>query len=404
LGREDPAARAHRYLETLCGVKPNRRTGSAGNRAATDFFADAIRAFGYEIDATPFPCLDYVRGESLLVHGPQAFHVEISPYSTGCDVLTEMVVASTVDELEAIDCEGKILLMKGALCAEQLMPKGFVFYNPEHHQRIVALLEAKKPAGIVTSTRKNPEQVGALYPFPLIADGDFQIPSVYCGDEVGEVLAGLQGEVLHLKIAAQRLSSSAANVIARSGRETSKKMVLTAHIDAYEESPGASDNASGTAVLLLLAEMLAGYAGPFGIEFAALNGEDHYSAAGQMDYLKRYGSELDCAKLAINIDDVGCKGSRTAYSFYDCPPELQHSLEGKLLSVGGLVRGEPWFNGDHMVFVQNGVPSLAFTSENSSELMKTVTHTSLDAPELIDPRRLVELAWALNSLIRSLQI
>lgn len=49
-----------------------------------------------------------------------------------------------------------------------------------------------------------------------------------------------------------------------------------------------------------------------------------------------------------------------------------------------------------MLFVQAGVPSIAFTSELASELMSTVTHTPLDRPEL------VEVAHALDALVRSL--
>ncbi|MDY6866208.1 MAG: M28 family peptidase, partial [Halobacteriota archaeon] len=39
--------------------------------------------------------------------------------------------------------------------------------------------------------------------------------------------------------------------------------------DAYEDTPGALDNASGTVVLLLIAEMLQNYKGPLGIELIA---------------------------------------------------------------------------------------------------------------------------------------
>lgn len=46
--------KANEYLKTLCDVKPNRRTGSSGNREATDFFENAIRTFGYDIDAASF--------------------------------------------------------------------------------------------------------------------------------------------------------------------------------------------------------------------------------------------------------------------------------------------------------------------------------------------------------------
>ena len=54
MDRDNYAAKASDYLNTLCSVKPNRRTGSAGNWAATEFFADTIQPFGYEIDTTPF--------------------------------------------------------------------------------------------------------------------------------------------------------------------------------------------------------------------------------------------------------------------------------------------------------------------------------------------------------------
>lgn len=399
---DDYASKSQLYLGTLCGVQANRRTGSSGNREATDFFADTVRRFGYEIDATPFDCLDHVRGDCALTRGEAAFDVHISPYSLGCDVLAEVVTVSTLEELESTNCEGKILLMKGAICSEQLMPKNFVFYNPEHHQRIIALLEHRKPAAMVTATEKKPEEVGALHPFPLIVDGDFDIPSVYCRDSVGEVLAGMQGEVFRLSIEAQRIPSSATNVIARLNQGADHKVVITAHIDAYEDSPGASDNASGTVVLLLLAEMLSDVRGSHCIEIVALNGEDHYSAGGQMDYLKRYGSEFGSTLLAINIDDVGFRKGRSAYSFYGCSREVQCTAEAVFQGFDGLVQGEQWFNGDHMIFVQSGVPSLAFTSENMAELMMTVTHTSLDTPELIDHRKLVELSHAMHSLMRSI--
>jgi aminopeptidase YwaD len=399
---DDYATKAQSYLNTLCNVKPSRRVGSSGNREATDFFAKSIRSHGYEIDTTPFECLDYVRGESLLVHHDKAFEVHISPYSLGCDVLAELISVSTIEELESINCEGKILLIRGAISSEQLMPKNFVFYNPEHHQKIIALLESQMPVGIITATGRNPELVGALYPYPLIFDGDFDIPNVYCKDSVGEEIANLRGERLQLKIDAQRLASTATNVIAQLHQGASEKIVITAHIDTYEDTPGALDNASGTVVLLLLAEMISDYRGTNCIEIAAFNGEDHYSAGGQMDYLNRYGSEFNRILLAINIDDVGYEKGKSSYSFYECSPQLEERAEDVFRRFDGLTRGDQWLNGDHMIFVQNHVPSMAFTSECMAELMRTVTHTSSDTPDIIDCHKLVEVAEALNALVRSL--
>jgi aminopeptidase YwaD len=148
--------------------------------------------------------------------------------------------------------------------------------------------------------------------------------------------------------------------------------------------------------------MLADYQGNRCIEIAALNGEDHYSAGGQMDYLNRYGEEFKDILLAVNVDDVGFMKGKSAFSFYDCSPELQIDAKSCFNDFTGLVEGEQWFNGDHMIFVQNGVSSLAFTAEKMPELMATVTHTSLDTPEIIDPSKLVELALALSRLINFL--
>jgi aminopeptidase YwaD len=398
----ETAARAARYLEQLCSVVPNRRTGSPGNRAATRFFAEVIRPLGYEIDDTPFDCLDFVSGEPLLTNGDSRHELFVSPYSMGCAVETQLMTVSSREQLQAIDCRGKLLLMRGAICEEQLMPKHFVFYNPEHHQQLIALLEQKEPAALICATGRSPEQVGALYPFPLIVDGDFDIPTVHCTDVVGERLAARSGDLFRLVVDAQRLPAEANNVIAHLNRGAAKKILVTAHIDAYEDSPGASDNASGTVVLLLLAEMLSDYRGDHQLEIAAFNGEDHYSAAGEMDYLRRYGSELEMVRLAVNVDDVGYKEGGTAFSMYGCSRQMERLANRVLGAMDGLIPGDPWYSGDHMIFVQNGVPAIAFTAEMMPELMRTVTHTERDTPDLLEPRKLVELASALNAFVRSL--
>ena len=395
--------KAKDYLTTLCSVKPNRRTGSPGNRMATDFFAALVEKWDYTIDTTPFPCLDYESGETYLVCQDQVYEIYISPFSLGCDVTAELVTVSTVEELESSRCEGKILLMHGAICSEQLMPKNFVFYNPDHHKRIYALLEEKQPAAIISATEKKPELVGALYPFPLIEDGDFDIPSVYCTDAVGKEILARSGEVFRLTIEARRIPAVACNVVARKNQAAPQKITVSAHIDAYWSTPGALDNASGTVVLLLLAEMLQDYKGKLGVEIVSFNGEDYYSAGGQMDYLRRYGQDLVKIVAAVNVDDVGYKQGKTAYSLYECPDEIQQKASNSFRNYDGFVAGEPWYQGDHMIFVQNGKPAIAFTSEKVSELMTTITHTPKDTPDIVDCKKLVEVAIALKDFIQAFQ-
>jgi len=391
--------KAKDYLNTLCNVKPNRRTGSPGNREATDFFAAAVKKWDYTVDTTPFPCLDYESGKISLVCHDRAYEVYVSQFSLGCDVTAELVTVSSVEELEKCRCQGEILLMHGAICAEQLMPKNFVFYNPDHHQRIYALLEEKQPAAIITATEKNPELVGALYPFPLFEDGDFDIPSVYCTDAVGKGILAKTGEVCHLTIQARRIPATACNVIACKNQAAPQKIVVSAHIDAYWSTPGALDNASGTVVLLLLAEMLQDYKGKLGIEIVAFNGEDYYGASGEMDYLRRYGQDLARMVAAINVDDVGYQQGKTAYSLYECPDEIKQKTDSIFGNYDGIAAGEPWYQGDHMIFAQNGKPAIAFTAEKIAELMATITHTPKDTPDMVDCGKLIEVAHTLQSFI-----
>ncbi len=401
INRYNLTTKASEYLQKLCHFKPNRRTGSPGNRAACDFFADAIRPFGFEVDTTPFDVPDYQADKPHLLYEGMPFEAYTSPYSPCCDVCAELVTASTVEQLENAECRGKILLMKDELCEEQLMPKNFVFYNPDSHKKLYALLEKKQPSAIITATAHKPEMVGALYPFPLIVDGDFGIPSVYCTDVVGGALAENTGGKCTLIVNSERIPSYAYNVLGRKTGKTPWKVIVCAHIDAYEDTPGASDNASGVVVQLLLAELLGNFTGAFNLEILALNGEDHYSAAGQMDYLRRYGSELETAQLVINIDDVGYTKGRISWSQYGVEGTVKQAL-ASLHQSEALIDGEPWFNGDHMIFVQKGIPALAFTSEMLPELMATITHTEKDTPDIVEPAKLVTLAEALSGVLECL--
>ncbi len=402
MNRRRLSEQAQTYLQRLCVEIPHRRVGSDGNRAATEFFARTAASFGLEVERSEFDCLDWTHGEARLVAGDEAFEAFISPYSLGCDLCAPLVVAATVDELEIIEAAGKLLLLRGDLAKEQLMPKNFTFYNPERHQKIVHLLETKNPAAIVAATARNPELAGGMYPFPLIEDGDFDIPSVYLTEEEGERLARHAGREVSLQIEAERLPATGCNVLARKGPDSKRRLVVCAHIDTKENTPGALDNATGVAILLLLAELLEDYAGDTRIEIVALNGEDDYSAAGQQLYLRENADALSSVILAINMDGVGYYQGNTEYSLYGCPDEVAGLIRRAFAAQEGMVEGQPWYQGDHSIFVQNQVPAMAITSQQFMELSTHVTHTPQDSPELVDPNKLVAVALALRALLLDL--
>ena len=387
------------YLDILCGFRPHRGVGSPGNRGATDFIVQTIGQWGYSIDTTQFNCLDFESGTSLLKFASCSYDLNVSPYSSGYSGSAKLVQVSTIEELADVNCYGKFLLVKGDLCMEQLMPKDYPFFYPDHHRAIHALLEVKHPAAIITATGKNPAMAGGMYPYPLIEDGNFNIPSAYCTDVLGDEIATQAGNVVELNIDARRIPSTACNVIARKNPAAAEKVVVCAHIDTKTTTPGALDNAAGVVVLLLLAEMLRQYHGQLGVEIIVFNGEDNYGAAGELDYLRRYGEQLDKVTMALNIDGAGYVEGKTAYSFYGCSEDLIENARTVFGGFDGITPGPEWFQGDHMVMAQNGVPAIAFTSELLGKLMADITHTPKDTPDKVDCAKLVELADAIRQMI-----
>jgi aminopeptidase YwaD len=393
------AEKATEYLNRLCVKIPSRPVGSEGNRAATAFFADFARAQGFQVETPEFRCIDWLEKGASLTAGGETFEVHASPYSLGLRAEAPLAVATTLGELEAVRATDWVLLVHGELAREQLMPVNFPFYNPEEHQRILSLLQAAKPLAIAAATSRNPELAGAVYPFPLIEDGDFDIPSIYMTEEEGTRLASYAGQRVSLDSRARRIPSTACNVVACKGTDAPRRVVLCAHIDAKRGTPGALDNAAGVAVLLLLLELLEHYAGAMGVEVVAINGEDYYAATGEISYLEQNRGRLGDIALSVNLDAPGYRQGSTAYSLYGCPEALAAIIRQTLSGREGIVEGEPWHQGDHMIFVQNGTPALAITSERFMEIESAVAHTALDRPELVDPRKLADLALALRDLM-----
>ena len=394
---------ASAYLQRFCVDLPHRRVGSQWNLEATDMFAEILGQYGFKVDQQWFDCLDWEEGQVSISCGGLSFLSYVSPYSLACDVRAPLEVVSSLQELRDVPHEACVLLLQGEITKEQLMPKNFPFYNPESHREIIQVLEETKPLAILAATERNPELTGGMYPFPLLEDGDFNIPSVYMSAEEGERLAALQGKPVSVRIESARVSAKGCNVSAKLAGRADERILICAHIDSKGGTPGALDNASGIVTLLLLAELVHNQAEILELEILAINGEDHYSAAGEIEFLRREGDQLHQIQLAINLDSPGYVEGQTAYSLYGCPKPLEARIRETFAKHPDLIEGDPWYQGDHAIFIQKQRPALAITSEKFWTLTQEITHTAEDRIELVDPNKLVELAVALYALLLELQ-
>lgn len=395
---------AREHLQRLCADVGPRPTGSPANQAATDYLASVLAGRGFDVATPRFDCLDWVDGDVRLEAGGEHFVAAAGPFSSGCRVRAPLAVATTVEELEAGGLAGRVLLLRGDVAREQLMPKGFTYYNPERHRRVVRALESARPAAVVAATGRDPGLAGGLSPFPLIEDGDVDVPSVYLTEAEGARLARFVGQPVRLESDARRIPSWGCNVVAKLRAGRRRRVVVCAHVDAKHGTPGALDDAAGVVTLLLLAELLPGGGGDAGlaVELLAMNGEDHYANPGERAYFATNEGRLGDVVLVVNLDGVGYREGRDAFSTYGCEGKLARAIDDVLGPDPGLVPGPPWFQGDHAVFVLHGVPALAVTSDRVEDLVATVVHTPADAVDGVDPAKLVRLARALERLIRRL--
>ena len=393
------------YLKKLCEEIPERCVGSEGNRMATCFFEKEMSSFGWDTEMQEFEAIDWKDGGAKLQVDGSSFKVFVSPYSLGCDAEEHLISVSSVEELEQMDIRGKIVLLHGEIAKEQLMPKNFVFYNPEEHQQIISLLEKGMPEAIICATGRNAALAGGVYPFPLIEDGDFDIPSVYMTEDEGSKLFPYVGKTVVLKSISKRIPGKGYNVIARKGKYLNERIVITAHIDAKKGTPGAIDNATGVVALLLLAKLLADYNGNWQIEIVAFNGEDYYAVPGQMLYIDTNRERFNEILLNINIDGAGYKEGKSAFSFYGLPEEIENNAKDVLSKFDEIIEGVQWLQGDHSIFIQNGRPAIAVSSEWFTENIdcQEITHTPKDNIKIVDCQKVVEIAQALELFVRKLK-
>lgn len=397
------AQQAEKHLRYLCHRIPNRRVGAEGNRLATRYLAETLAHFGFAVETPEFKCFDWEdRGAHLLGPDGTAHEVYSCPNSLGCDVHAPLVVVRTIEELEAWPGGEAVLLLIGEIAAEQILPMNFPFFQLDHHQQIVRLLEEKAPLAFVGATGRNPGLAGGMYPFPISEDGDLEFPNAYMKDVDGEDLAVLAGQPIRLRIDAQRIPATGSNVIARKPAGGGPRVIVTAHIDAKDNTPGALDNGTGVVILMLLAELLQDYAGPLQVELLTLNGEDHYSAQGHREYLHTEAGTLEEVVLAINADLVGFREGQTHFSLYGTSDQVSMEIRQVMDKYSGMEEGEQWYQSDHSVFIQQGVPAMALTSAQFIALCTDVTHTPKDDLDLVDYDKLAETALALRQVIEAI--
>lgn len=390
---------AQNHLLKLCEEIGARPVGSRSNHDAVEYISSVFEEYDWQVDRPRFNAMDWHAGNTYIEIQGTCFAAVPGAYTLGCNCSAKLVIVSTKTELEQAECENLVLLLHGEIAGEQLFPKNFVFYNTPENLEMIKLIENKNPVCVITMPAAHSEVAGGEYPFSIFEDGDVDIPNVCIAIEEGRRLLDYAGQQITVSCDARREDSYGENSIANNtAPKDVKRICISAHIDTKSNTPGALDNAAGCTVLCLLAELLKDVDVP--VELLAFNGEDYYSVPGQMLYLAE--NRFENCILNINIDGLGLKGSNPSVSFYNLPDESLDKGRKLLSQFTGFLEGAIWYSGDHCVFLQQGIPAIAFTSDLLLEGSQSITHTPGDIAELVDISVLNDAARLISDLLQDL--
>ncbi|MBI5667424.1 MAG: M28 family peptidase [Chloroflexi bacterium] len=368
-----------------------RMMGSPGDHAAAAYIRQVFANAGLQVEEQRWDC-PYWSSEAirLEVNG-QPLPAYANTYSPSCDVTAPTVAIGTIAELQAAELVDRIGILYGDLASAPLTNIGYTIYNPERDRQINALLQAKRPAALLTL-----EPFSRVYE-PLIQDWDLGIPSASVTHEVGLRLLQNTGQTARLMMTNRSTPSSSASIIGRTTSRSPNRLVLCAHYDTKRDTPGAVDNGAGAAALLALAHRLARLPLDIGLEFVAFGGEEYY-ASGDVEYARRNDGRFGNILAAINLDGVGQRlGANTvtmlaeSAAFHDLVAEVVQQYPG-------VTWAEPWYASNHYTFFARGVPSIALTSAGTMNIL----HRPADTMDWVSPAKLAEVVSLVTVLVERL--
>lgn len=198
------------------------------------------------------------------------------------------------------------------------------------------------------------------------------------GEQGSSLLQRIQNQQLQasLNVNARQRTVTGHNVIAHLQGVTQPQVLLGAHYDSVKGSPGANDNASGTAVVLEMARRLSGTPLARQVWFLAFDGEED-GLHGSRAFVKAAPSQFTAdLKAMLNFDMVGVNDNLGVGG----TPTLTALAQAADRSVSTF---QPYGGSDHAPFAAANVPILFFYRGQEPNY-----HTPQD--QQVDPKLLDE--------------
>lgn len=319
------------HIGVLAATDDARQTGTQGEFDAADYIAGYFESIGLEVETQEFPITLFDDlGSELVMLSPDAKTYDtktfqFSPSTPPGGLVAPLVYAGLgyPDDFEGKDFSGKIALIKRG---------AFTFYQKVQNAAAagaVGVIIFNHLSGTINGTLVTPTDIPALAITKV--DGEELVSLLDEGIEV----------TVKMDIQTVIAESHSQNVIGTKRAERVKgqdpqTIVVGAHYDCVD-TPGANDNASGTATLMETARVMADKKLAYDVQFAAFGAEE-IGLVGSEFYvldLEEKGKLGDVVAM-INMDMVGVGDTLQLYLAYDDTPTWLQDLFVNTATILGL--------------------------------------------------------------------
>jgi aminopeptidase YwaD len=381
----DPA-RAFAHVQALSDDIGPRPAGSASEREAAEYLRDQLAGYGYEAELQPFTFSALTdQGSTLELLSPESKRIAVSPFDPSTDGAVEGEVVEAgigrPDQFPAAAAGAIALIERGELTFSQKIANaaaagalGALIYNNEE--------------GLFRGEVDEQPEIPAL----AIARAD--------GLELASLVAS--GAVrVSMEVRTSAGPTKSQNVLARppGGR---CRLLAGGHYDSVPVSPGANDNASGTATALEIARVAAAD-GDLGDLCFALFGSEEVGLIGSTEYVAALSDdEADALLGFLNLDMVGT-GTRWLFGGAEslarplAAEAEARDLDDEVVGFSGETAGS-----DHVPFLDAGIPAVFLHSFTDNIADDPNYHTERDRSENVRATRLEEIGEVVLAVIESL--
>ncbi len=359
---------AHGHVAALAGFGP-RVAGTEAERRAVDYVASRLREMGYRVEVVAFP-FPYFETRRVLLEVTAPVRASLNPrallYSPSTDgVLWAPLVSAGLgrpEDFREVQAQGRaVLVERGEITflekaenAARAGARAVVVYNNE--------------PGLVVGTLTRPTS----------------IPAVTLSREEGLLLRDwiVRGEVVVSLVVDTRLQTRTShNVVATLPGRQGARVLLGAHVDSVEQSPGANDNASGVGAALEAARLLRLKPPPWTVEVAAFGAEE-LGLFGSEAYAR--SERVRGLRAMLNLDMVGV-GERLLVGNTGSDRRVVESALDAARRLGVRLEARRMGSSDHVSFERAGVPAAMLHRPEDPNY-----HSPLDTPDrvradLLDP-------------------